>query len=118
MPATCFHKPDAARHQVQLDQANRRDEGIALDNLGKAYRETGDLRGEGMTVANLGYAYHELRQPDRATASWREAAAVRGAGDHDTAILVEQLATNTRPGATGGSSAGDRLPDHVHCPCG
>jgi hypothetical protein len=62
------------------------------------YRKTGYRRGEGAALARLGYAYQQLRQPDRATACWQEAAAaLRDAGDHDLATGVEQLVANTRP---------------------
>jgi hypothetical protein len=61
------------------------------------FRETGDQHGEGMTLTNLGIAYRSLRQPSRAAECWREAAAMRDAGDHEEAGRLEQLAAITQP---------------------
>ncbi len=63
------------------------------------YRETGDRHGEGTALTNLAYAYQDMRQPGRAAACWRDAAAaMRDAGEHEEAARLEQLATNTRTG--------------------
>jgi tetratricopeptide (TPR) repeat protein len=97
-----------ARLQHRLPEAAIR-RGLAVSNQEEAItsyqqslaikRETGDQHGEGETLENLGDAYQKLRQPDRAAACWREAAAaaMRSADDHWAATRLEQLAENTRP---------------------
>jgi tetratricopeptide (TPR) repeat protein len=62
-------------------------------------RETGDRYGEGQTLEYLGGAYREVRQPGRAAACWREAAAaMRDAGDQQEAARLEQLAADAQTG--------------------
>ena len=99
------------------ESGDRYGEGQTLNNLGIAYtelgrfeeaigsyqqsidiyREIGDRYGEGQTLSSLGNAYHELRQPDRAAACWRDAAAAMcDTEDHETAAHLEQLAAGAR----------------------
>jgi len=61
------------------------------------FQEVGDRRGAGGILTNLGIAYKEKRQPDRAAACWREAAAaMRDVGDHEEAARLEQLTENAQ----------------------
>jgi tetratricopeptide (TPR) repeat protein len=78
----------------------RFEDAISADRDAAAiYRETGDRYGEGQTLDNLGIAYQEMRQPGRAAACWREAAAaMRDTGDHAEAVPLEQLAVNAQAG--------------------
>jgi tetratricopeptide (TPR) repeat protein len=62
-------------------------------------RETGDRYGEGQTLDNLGTAYQEMMQSGRAAVCWRDAAAaMRDAGDHEEAALLDQKAASAEAG--------------------
>ncbi len=91
-----------ASAQAARRLGNREDEGMALGNLGVAYRqlgepkrtieyceqqltiarETGDQRGEGMALGNLGIVYKQLGKPKRAIEYYEQDLAIaRETGD-------------------------------------
>jgi hypothetical protein len=64
------HRPrPAAGAAVEDAISARREDAAAI------LRETRNQYREGTALNNLGIAYREMRQPDEAAASWREAAA-------------------------------------------